>query len=84
VSNNFNRSYTLSKSEWENFARFHVGIHAEANYIAKKIQIGFRVGLPVTPIAKHNGQQHSVRTELIFRLPLYFSDRKIKSPFISN
>lgn len=77
ITNNINRNYRISKTEWENFARFQIGIHAEANYITKKMEAGFRIGLPVTPVAKHYGQKNSIRTEMIFRLPLFNSSRKL-------
>jgi len=76
VSGAFNKSYVLTTAEWENFARFQLGIHAEVFYSSKKMQTGFRIGLPVNNVARHQGQKYSVRSEMIFRLPLFFSDNK--------
>jgi len=56
--------------------RFQLGIHGEVFYSSKKMQTGLRIGLPIGNIAKHEGQRTSLRTEVIFRLPLFFSDNK--------
>lgn len=77
ATNSINRAYTLSKTDLDNFARFQIGINAETNYITKKMETGLRIGLPITPVAKHNGQKNSIRTEVIFRLPLFSSTRKM-------
>ena len=73
VANTFNRNYMLTKKEWENFRRFQLGIHGEIFYSSKKMQTGFRIGLPVGSVAKQQGQRSSLRSEILFRLPLYFS-----------
>ena len=84
VSTSFDRTYVLSKPEWENFDRFQFWLYAQVFYARKKMQTGIRIGMPFNSIAKQQGQKNPLRTEMIFRLPLYFFNGKTKSPFISN
>jgi len=84
VSTSFNQTYILTKPEWENFDRFQLWLHAQAFYARKKMQTGIRIGIPFNSIAKQQGQKNPLRTEMIFRLPLYLLNTKSKSRFISN
>lgn len=56
--------------EWSYFSKIQASISAELFYKAPKWQAGFRLGLPITPLAQQDGPKYFLRGELIYRLHL--------------
>jgi len=75
ISNQFNRTFVLSKPDWEYFDRFQFFLHIQSFYFYKKNQLGLRLGLPIGPVAKNHGQRSSLRSELIYRLAIFTNEK---------
>jgi hypothetical protein len=56
--------------EWSYFSKIQASISTEIFYKAPKWQAGFRLGVPITPLAQQDGPKYFLRGELIYRLHL--------------
>ncbi len=69
TTTNQSHIYTLT-DEWSYFSRMQVSLVPEIIYKTPKWQSGFRLCIPITPLALQDGPKHFLRAEFVYRLKL--------------
>ena len=81
VSQTFNSTAALSKTEWRNnFSNFQLNVYGQLLYNAQTWNAGFRAGFPFTVLSRNQGPSSPLRLEVFYRLPLLTRQIRAATP----